>query len=110
MKIKMHLMLSIILITVFYVYAVNKCSADSDATVKQNAQQTVKNEKEIIKEFIEKAFVKGFLFGDLEEVKNGFHPGFSRLVFENDMIYKVPIYNDMEMERRRQIREPGFCF
>lgn len=72
-----------------------------------NAQKAEKNEKEVIKEFIDTAFVKGFLFGDLEAVKKGFYPGFNRLVFENNMIHKVPIHNDMECERRRQIKEPG---
>lgn len=44
---------------------------------------------------------------DQDAVKKGFHPGFNRLLFENNMIHKIPIYNDMEYERRRQLKEPN---
>ena len=87
------------IITVLFLFSVS--------CLQMNAQTTEQDEKEIIKDFIEEAFVKGFLFGDLDAIKIGFHPGFNRLHFENNMIHKVPIYNDIEFERRRQIREPN---
>ena len=51
-----------------------------------DAQLENKDEKEVITKFINEAFVKGFLFGNLEAIKKGFHPGFNRLVFEKNMI------------------------
>jgi hypothetical protein len=65
-------------------------------------------EKEAIQKVIQTAYVDGLQnLGELEDIKNGFHPGFNLLgVNDNDMLTKFPIYSWIESFEKRKANNP----
>ena len=65
-------------------------------------------EKQAIEKVIQTAYVDGLQnIGNLEEIKNGFHPGFKLLgVNDNNMLTKFPIYSWIESFKERKEKNP----
>ncbi len=64
------------------------------------------DKKEIIK-VIQSAYVDGLQNqGEIEDIEKGFHPGFNLLVFRDDMVSEFPIYNWVEVTKRRKADNP----
>lgn len=67
------------------------------------------NEENIdeIKEVIQNAYVDGLQnLGDIEVIENGFHPGFNLLIFRDNLVSTLPIYNWIEYTKRRKEANP----
>lgn len=68
------------------------------------SQETDKKE---IKEVIQSAYVDGIQnLGDIEDIENGFHPGFDLLIFRDNMVNDLPIYNWIEYVKLRKAKNP----
>lgn len=68
-----------------------------------NFSKAQENEKEAIKEVIQKAYVDGLHnLKDLSETEKGFHPGFDLLGINNNMLTKFPIYTWLETAKKRK--------
>lgn len=64
-------------------------------------------DKEKIKEVIKSAYVEGIQnAGSIEDIQNGFHPGFNLLVYKGDVMDKLPIYNWIEYVKKRKEKNP----
>lgn len=60
-------------------------------------------EEEAIKKVIDVAYIGGLLNGgDLQSVESGFHPGFNLLMFRNNMLELLPIYNWVQMLKTKR--------
>lgn len=69
--------------------------------------KAAEDEKEKIKQVINSAYVEGIQnSGNIEDIENGFHPGFNLLVYKGDMMDKLPIYNWIELVKRRKAQNP----
>jgi len=67
--------------------------------------QDASSEKDIadIKELILSAYVDGIQnAGEIEAVKQGFHPGFEMLIKQDNLLNKLTIYNWLSAIRRRK--------
>lgn len=65
------------------------------------------DEKEKIRQVINSAYVEGLQnAGNIEDIEKGFHPGFDLLVYKGDMMDKLPIYNWIEMVKKRKAGNP----
>jgi len=61
------------------------------------------DEKEAIKNVIQKAYVDGLQnLEDISETEKGFHPGFNLLGVRNNMLTKFPIYSWIESAKFRK--------
>jgi hypothetical protein len=71
-------------------------------------QQSVKNDRDAIRELVLTAYVDGLHNkGDLEITRKGFFEGFDLLILQNSMVNKLPIYNWISMTRSRNMKDPG---
>ncbi len=69
-----------------------------------NAQDV---EKESIKKVIQSAYVDGLQNkGNVEDIQDGFHPGFNLLGVNQDMLTKFPIYSWIESFEKRKAKDP----
>lgn len=67
------------------------------------------NERSIqeIKEVIQGAYIDGLQnLGDVEVIEEGFHPGFNLLIFRDNLVSTLPIYNWIEYTKRRKAANP----
>jgi len=66
------------------------------------AQET-ENEKELIKKVIQTAYIDGLHNkGNVDDIENGFHPGFNLLGVNDNMLTKYPIYSWIESFKKRK--------
>lgn len=64
-------------------------------------------EEEAIKKVIDLAYVEGLHNGgDLQATEAGFHPGFNLLIYRNNMLEFLPIYNWVQMTKMRRKTQP----
>lgn len=78
-------------------------------TVTASLAATPDGDEEAIKKVIDEAYIEGLQNGgDLKVTEAGFHPGFNLLVFRNNMLEFLPIYNWIQMAgmRRKAQSEP----
>ncbi|MEE4257089.1 MAG: nuclear transport factor 2 family protein [Bacteroidales bacterium] len=69
--------------------------------------QKVKEDKEAIKNVILTAYVDGLQNnGDLDATRAGFHPGFELLIFRNNIMDKLPIYNWIKYKEMGKAKNP----
>ncbi|MCD6659666.1 MAG: nuclear transport factor 2 family protein [Lentimicrobium sp.] len=62
----------------------------------------------MIKEVINKAYIEGIQNqGNIEDIRNGFHPGFDLLMMRNNSLSKLPIYTWLETIERRKAENPS---
>ena len=68
----------------------------------------IEKEKENIQQVIQSAYIDGIHnLGDVEDIRDGFHPGFNLLgVNGNDQLTKFPIYNWIESVEKRKEQNP----
>lgn len=60
-------------------------------------------DEEAIKKVIDVAYIEGLHNGgDLQATESGFHPGFNLLIFRNNMLEFLPIYNWIQMTKQRR--------
>ena len=65
------------------------------------------DDKEKIQKVIKSAYVEGIQnAGSIEDIENGFHPGFNLLIYKGDMMDKLPIYNWIEYVKKRKEKNP----
>ena len=68
--------------------------------------QSVVNDTDAIKEVIQVSYIDGLQnLKNVEAIKDGFHPGFNLLIFRNNMIEKLPIYNWIEFAKQRKAKQ-----
>ncbi|MDD2963660.1 MAG: nuclear transport factor 2 family protein [Bacteroidales bacterium] len=61
------------------------------------------HDEEAIKKVIDVAYIEGLHNGgDLQATESGFHPGFNLLIFRNNMLEFLPIYNWIQMTKQRR--------
>jgi len=65
-------------------------------------------EKQAIQQVIQSAYIDGIHnLGEVEDIRNGFHPGFNLLgVNGNDQLTKFPIYSWIESVEKRKEQNP----
>jgi hypothetical protein len=68
----------------------------------------VEKEKQAIQQVIQSAYIDGIHnLGDVEDIRDGFHPGFNLLgVNGNDQLTKFPIYSWIESVEKRKAQNP----
>jgi len=68
----------------------------------------VEKEKQAIQQVIQSAYIDGIHnLGDVEDIRNGFHPGFNLLgVNGNNQLTKLPIYSWIESVEKRKQQNP----
>lgn len=60
-------------------------------------------DEEAIKKVVDVAYIEGLHNGgDLQASESGFHPGFNLLIFRNNMLEFLPIYNWIQMTKQRR--------
>ena len=65
------------------------------------------SDKEAIKKLVLTAYVDGLQNkGDLNATKEGFYPGFDLLMFRNNMVDKLPIYNWLQYAEMNKEKDP----
>jgi len=65
-------------------------------------------DKEAIKKLVLTAYVDGLQNnGDLDATREGFYPGFDLLMFQNNMVNKLPIYNWITYAEMGKAKKPG---
>ena len=70
--------------------------------------QAIEKEEDAIKKIIQTAYVDGLQNkGDVEDIKNGFHPGFNLLGVNHDMLTKFPIYSWIQSFEERKAKDPN---
>lgn len=68
------------------------------------AQDKENDEKEI-KNVIQSAYIDGIQnSGEIEDIEEGFHPGFNLLIYKGNMMDKLPIYNWIEYVKMRKAK------
>lgn len=68
---------------------------------------TPDSDEEAIKKVIDEAYIDGLQNGgDLKVTESGFHPGFNLLIFRNNMLEFLPIYNWIQMSSMRRKSQP----
>ncbi len=68
---------------------------------------TPDSDEEAIKKVIDEAYIDGLQNGgDLKVTEAGFHPGFNLLIFRNNMLEFLPIYNWIQMAGMRRKSQP----
>ncbi len=61
------------------------------------------HDEEAIKKVVDVAYIEGLHNGgDLQATESGFHPGFNLLIFRNNMLEFLPIYNWIQMTKQRR--------
>jgi len=69
--------------------------------------QDAEKEKQAIKNVIQTAYVDGLQNkGDVEDIKEGFHPGFNLLGVRENILTKLPIYSWVESFEKRKTTNP----
>jgi len=65
-------------------------------------------EEDAIKDVIQRAYIDGIHnLGEIEDIKNGFHPGFELLIKnQNGQLVKLPIYSWLETIENRKAENP----
>ena len=72
------------------------------------SQDEIKADKEAIKKVIQTAYIDGLQNkGDLDLTRKGFHPGFDLLIYKNDMMEKLPIYNWVMYAEMKKKKDPN---
>jgi len=70
--------------------------------------QEAENEKEQIKKVIQTAYIDGLHNkGNVDDIENGFHPGFNLLGVNDNMLTKYPIYSWVESFNKRKAADPA---
>lgn len=70
--------------------------------------QDVEKEKKDIKNVIQTAYVDGLQNkGNVEDIKDGFHPGFNLLGVKDDKLTKYPIYSWIQSFEERKAKDPS---
>jgi hypothetical protein len=70
------------------------------------AQET-ENEKKEIQNVIQTAYVDGLQNkGNVEDIVDGFHPGFNLLGVRDNMLTKFPIYSWVQSFEQRKVSDP----
>jgi hypothetical protein len=76
-------------------------------TIHSYSQEDLKSEKEAIKKVVQTAYIDGLQNkGDLDQTRNGFHPGFNLLIMKNGMLEKLPIYNWIVYAEMKKAKDP----
>ena len=89
-------MKKVLLVCLLAIYAFSVAAQD----------QNEENIKEI-KEVIQNAYVDGLQnLGDIEVIEEGFHAGFNLLIFRDNLVSTLPIYNWIEYTKRRKEATP----
>ncbi len=66
------------------------------------------SDKEAIQQVIQKSYVDGLQNkGPVEDIEEGFHPGFELLGKRNDELTKWPIYSWVEYHEKKLAEDPG---
>ena len=70
--------------------------------------QAIEKEEDAIKKVIQTAYVDGLQNkGNVEDIKNGFHPGFNLLGINHNMLTKFPIYSWIQSFEERKAKDPN---
>ncbi len=68
--------------------------------------QSTDVEKEAIKTVIQTSYIDGLQnLKNIDAIEDGFHPGFNLLIFKNNMVEKLPIYNWIEYAKQRKAKQ-----
>lgn len=71
------------------------------------SQEDIKADKEAIKKVVQTAYIDGLQNkGDLELTRQGFHPGFNLLIYKDNMMDKLPIYNWIQYAEMKKKKDP----
>ena len=70
--------------------------------------QEIEKEEDAIKKAIQTAYVDGLQNkGNVEDIENGFHPGFNLLGINHNMLTKFPIYSWIQSFEERKAKDPN---
>lgn len=69
-----------------------------------NAYSSKKLEKEVIKEVVQEAINVAFIKGDIDLIKKYYHPGYTYITLEDNLLHYTPLYNLLEEVKRRKIK------
>ena len=73
------------------------------------AQENNQAEVRQVKQVVQTAYIDGFQnLGNLEDIEEGFHPGFTLLYIQNDQMLKLPLYNWLAGWKKRRAENPGY--
>ena len=71
------------------------------------AQENNQAEVRQVKQVVQTAYIDGFQnLGNLEDIEEGFHPGFTLLYIQNDQMQKLPLYNWLAGWKKRRAENP----